>query len=195
MGNIFVVMGKSATGKDTIYKHLLLDSELDLKTVVTYTTRPIRSSEQNGVEYFFVTNEKWQLLFEEGKIIESRTYHTMLGDWHYFTVQDSQIDLSVANYVLISTLEGYEQIRKYYGETVVIPIYVEVEDGIRLQRAITREQKQKTPRYDEVCRRFLADQKDFSEENIECLGIIKRYQNVVLEDCLTEIVEDIKKLL
>ena len=53
MGKIFYVMGKSASGKDTIYKRL--HSRMpELKTVTMYTTRPIRDGEQNGVEYFFV---------------------------------------------------------------------------------------------------------------------------------------------
>ena len=53
MGKIFYVMGKSASGKDTIYKKL--HSRMpELKTVTMYTTRPIRDGEHNGVEYFFV---------------------------------------------------------------------------------------------------------------------------------------------
>ena len=49
MGKIFYVMGKSASGKDTIYKKLL-ERFPGLKTVVTYTTRPIRDGETEGVE-------------------------------------------------------------------------------------------------------------------------------------------------
>lgn len=53
MGKIFYLMGKSSSGKDTIFKALLSDGELSLKQIVPYTTRPIREGEQNGVEYFF----------------------------------------------------------------------------------------------------------------------------------------------
>ena len=53
MGKIFYVMGKSASGKDTIFKRLC--SRLSgYRTVKMYTTRPIRDGEHNGVEYFFV---------------------------------------------------------------------------------------------------------------------------------------------
>ena len=47
-------MGKSATGKDTIYKKLLQNDELKLRKIISYTTRPIREGEKDGVEYFFV---------------------------------------------------------------------------------------------------------------------------------------------
>ena len=193
MGKIFVVMGKSASGKDTVYKRLIQDKTLALKTVVPYTTRPIRAGETDGVEYYFVTDKQWAAWMSEQKIIESRTYHTMLGDWHYFTAADGQIQLDKHNYILIGTLEAYKQIRAYFGEETVVPVYIELEDGERLQRALNRERQQNSPRYDELCRRFLADMEDFSEENIRQCGIIKRYQNDTLENCVQEITGDIEE--
>ena len=46
-------MGKSSTGKDTVYKQLLKNPFLQLKKIVPYTTRPIRAGETEGEEYFF----------------------------------------------------------------------------------------------------------------------------------------------
>ena len=135
--------------------------------------------------------ETWQKLQDEDKVIESRTYHTVVGDWHYFTVDDGQIDLTGQDYLFISTLSGYEQLRKYYGEEVVLPLYVEVEDDQRLWRSICRERRQAKPNYDEVCRRFLADQQDFSETEIARARIQKRYKNTDLEDCVKMIATDI----
>lgn len=192
MARIYIVMGKSATGKDTIYKKLLDSEELHLKTAVMYTTRPIRKSEENGVEYYFVDEDTLEELKKQDKIIEHRSYATIHGTWHYFTVNDGQIDLEKADYLMIGTLETYDQIRKYYGEDKVIPIYIEVEDGIRLTRAIRREQKQEEPKYAEMCRRYLADDEDFSEQNLKKYGINKRYQNMDMNICLSQIIEDIK---
>ena len=73
------------------------------------------------------------------------------------------------------------------------PVYIEVPDGIRLLRSVKREENQKKPNYREVCRRYLADEKDFSEENLERLGITKRYQNTDMEMCLEEILRDLDK--
>ena len=58
MSKIFFVSGKSCSGKDTIFNILKQSEELNLKTVVGHTTRPMRVGEQDGVEYFFVDEEK-----------------------------------------------------------------------------------------------------------------------------------------
>ncbi len=192
MARIFIVMGKSATGKDTIYKKLLEREELELKTAVMYTTRPKRHSEVNGVEYHFVEEATLLELKRQNKIIEHRSYETVHGTWHYFTVNDGQIDLEKADYLMIGTLETYVQIREYFGKDKVIPIYIEVEDGARLLRALKREQKQDQPKYAEMCRRYLADEEDFSEENLQKCGVEKRYSNIDIHQCLQEIEQDIK---
>lgn len=192
MSKIFVVMGKSASGKDTIYKRLLAEESLGLKTIVPYTTRPIRQGESDGVEYFFVTYEGMKELEAQGKIIECRCYHTVHGDWYYFTADDGQIDLETQDYLMITTLVGYEKIRDYYGKDKVIPLYIEVEDGLRLERALKREQQENNHKYAEMCRRFLADSEDFSEDNLKAAGIAKRYENIDFELCLSEVLADIE---
>lgn len=194
MGRVYVLIGKSSSGKDTIYKMLQDDMQLNLKTVVGYTTRPIREGEKNGREYFFVSEEERQALLNAGKVVESRTYHTVHGDWHYFTADDGQISVQEedsGDALFISTLAGYEGLCAFYGTGRICPIYIEVEDGIRLKRAIEREMVQKNPKYQELCRRFLADSEDFSEERLLAAGITKRYQNNDLEACFREIKEDI----
>lgn len=187
MAKIFVVMGKSATGKDTIYKTLASDLSLNLREIVIYTTRPIRKGEQDGVEYHFVTEEELKRLQGDGKVIEHRSYKTVHGVWHYFTVNDGQIQLEQENYIIIGTLESYLQMVQYFGEEVVKPIYIEVENGERLTRALNREKKQEKPRYEEMCRRFLADETDFSEENIKKARIQKRFKNRSLQRCIKEV--------
>ena len=124
---------------------------------------------------------------EEGRIVELRAYDTVYGIWKYFTVDDGNIQLDKENYILIGTLEAYTKIRDYYGAEYVVPIYIEVEDGERLLRAIAREKSQDVPKYEEMCRRFLADAKDFSEENLIAAGIERRFVNVELADTLTKV--------
>lgn len=187
MGRIFYLMGKSSTGKDSFYKQLISDEKLGLKNIVMYTTRPIRAQERNGEEYFFVNDEVLARLEAAGKVIEKRSYDTIHGIWNYFTVCDDQIDLENHNYVIIGTLESYVASKKYFGEGVLVPVYIEVDDGVRLQRALDRERAQDHPKYREMCRRYLADSDDFSEENIVEAGIEKRFENDVFEKCLEEI--------
>ena len=203
MGKIFVVMGKTSSGKDTVYKRVLdaliaEQGDAAPKTVVIYTTRPMRPGETNGVEYFFATEEQLQSLREQGKVIEERCFHTVHGPWYYFTVNDGQINLESHSYLMINTLAGFEMIRNYYSNSdndIVIPIYIEADPKDRLIRYINRESLQKNPNYKEVCRRFLADEEDFAEEELERLGITRRYFNRDLDACCKEIEEDVKTLL
>lgn len=193
MGKIFYLMGKSSTGKDSFYKQLIEDEALGLQKIVMYTTRPIRAQEKNGEEYFFVNDEKLARLEAAGKVIERRSYNTVHGVWHYFTVNDEHLNLEISDYVVIGTLESYVATKKYFGEDVLVPIYIEVDDGVRLQRALDRERAQDKPKYREMCRRYIADSDDFSEENIAQAGITKRFENDVFETCLEEIIAYIRQ--
>lgn len=192
MGKIFFVMGKSASGKDTIYNRLLKDDKLGLRSIVLYTTRPMRSGETDGETYHFVDEECLASYEKENRVIELRAYNTVYGVWKYCTVDDGKIDAE-NNYLVIGTPESYEGFLKYFGNDRIVPIYIEVEDGVRLKRAIDRESLQAKPGYEEVCRRFLADAKDFSEDKILNLNISKRYNNEDIDVCYDEIRNDILK--
>ena len=194
MGKIFYIMGKSSSGKDSIYRQLEGNQELGLKRLVIYTTRPIRDGEVNGREYFFADENKLKEFRRNGKLIEARTYQTVYGPWTYFTADDGQVSVGNDSYLGIGTLESFVRLREYYGNEVMWPIYIEVEDGERLERALAREKTQEVPKYEEMCRRFLADQNDFSEENILKAGIWKRFENRNLDECVKEIVNYIKSV-
>jgi guanylate kinase len=192
MGKIFYVMGKSSSGKDSLYRALLNHPELQLKRIVLYTTRPIRAGEKDGEEYHFVGEKELEALDQAQKVIELRSYDTVQGIWKYFTVDDG-IDLSSRDYLAIGTLVSYKKTAAYYGQEKVVPLYIEVEDGERLMRAIQREQTQVHPDYEELCRRFLADCADFSEEKLNDAKITRRFSNGgALEDCVREAAEYIK---
>ena len=193
MGNIFCIIGKSSTGKDTLYQRLLDQEDLALKQIVSYTTRPIRAGEIEGMEYHFCSRQTKEELIAAGKVIELRSYHTCHGIWDYFTVDDGQIDLTRQDYLIIGTLESYSRIREYFSADKVIPIYIEVEDGVRLQRALDRERSQANPKYEEMCRRFLADAEDFSAEKIREAGIEHIFYNQELDRTLAEIAGYIKR--
>ena len=191
MGKIFYLMGKSASGKDTIYKKVK-EQLPELKTIVIYTTRPIREGEQDGVEYFFVDNNRLQELQEAGKVIELREYNTVHGIWKYFTADDGQFDRE-DHLIAIGTLESYVQLKKYFGDEKLVPIYIEVEDGLRLERALARERQQREPKYEELCRRFLADAADFSVDKLKEAGINQKYFNIDMDKCIDEIVLGIRE--
>ena len=187
MGKLFYIMGKSSTGKDTIFKDVSEREELGLRNLVMYTTRPIREKETDGVD-------EADELQRQGKIIELRAYHTVHGIWKYFTVDDEHTDLEHYDYIAIGTLESYVKLKEYYGDGKVIPIYIEVDDGNRLERALKRERKPQNRKFEEMCRRFLADAEDFSEENLQKAGITKRFCNDnEREECMQEIADYIRQ--
>lgn len=193
MGKIYCVMGKSSSGKDTVYKKLK-EQYKEFRLIVPYTTRPIREGEKDGVEYYFVDPEQFRAMKEDGKVIESRSYNTKCGIWTYFTADDGQIDLSAADYLLIGTLVSYQALREYFREEAIVPVYLEVEDGLRLARALERERRQEKPKYAEMCRRFLADEEDFSEENLIKSGITERFGNEDFTECLNKIQRYIEEI-
>ncbi|MCH5264312.1 MAG: guanylate kinase [Lachnospiraceae bacterium] len=188
MGRLYVFMGKSASGKDTLYR-TTMERHPELQAVVSYTTRPIRAGEKEGVEYHFVSVREMKQMEKEGRIVECRCYQTVKGPWYYFTAADGQIDFEKGDFCLISTLEGYGKIRDFYGRDRVVPVYIEVEDFTRMQRSLERERQQEMPCVAEVCRRFLADEEDFSREKLEAAGIgaKEHIKNETISEALCQI--------
>ncbi len=191
MGKIYYMMGKSSSGKDTLFK-MLKEAFPEFREIVLYTTRPRREGETDGKEYHFVADEILEEFQKAGKMIELRAYDTIHGIWKYATVDDGQVRLKEADYLSIGTLESYEKLQEYYGADRMVPLYIEVEDGERLFRALSRERMQEKPKYAEMCRRFLADTEDFSEDKLLKLGIQKKFINDDRNRCLNELIREIR---
>lgn len=187
MNRIFILLGKSSSGKDSIFQEIIKSHGNSLRTVVPYTTRPMREGEVDGKEYHF-TDEKGFFAFKEaGKIIEDRQYDTVQGIWRYFTVDDGSFD-SDGDLLLIGTVDSCISIREYFKDRKeVLPLYIECDDGDRLIRAVNREKKRSVPQYRELCRRFLADEEDFSEERIAAAKIAAGFFNRDLKECVSEV--------
>lgn len=195
MANFIYIMGKSASGKDTIYKRI--KEQIDVKTYVLYTTRPIRTGEQEGVDYHYVSDEQMLKFKQEGKVIESRTYRTVKGPWTYATIADEQLEQN-GDILTVGTLESYNKIKEYYEDkedTKLLPVYITIDEEERRKRALEREKKQKNPNYEEVERRIKADNIDFSEENLKKAGIGQNetFENYDLDKCVESIVTYIQK--
>jgi guanylate kinase len=181
LDKIYIILGKSSSGKDTIFKKII--EKCDLSPIVYYTTRPIRKNEVDGREYFFVDEKTINNFETNGRLIERRDYDTVNGLWTYATVFDDQF-LSQKNGIIVLPPKAYFSFKEYFGDDKIEPIYIHVDDGIRLRRAIERDEKQKVPNYAETCRRFLADEKDFSGLNFE-----HTFENIILDDCVEEIIK------
>ena len=194
MNRIFYLIGKSSTGKDTILSALLHDPALGLSEIVQYTTRPIRDGEEEGREYHFITMEESLRLRDQGKVVEERVYQTVHGPWKYMFVDDGQLECGTGDFIAVGTVESYVKVRDYFGDGVVVPIYIYVETGERLKRALNRERIHDNPKYAEMCRRFLADEQDFSDEKLRAAGLIddggqyrNGFENVTLFDTIQSV--------
>lgn len=75
----------------------------------------------------------------------------------------------------------------------MVPLYLEVSDETRLLRSIDRERQQASPKYAEICRRFLADEEDFKPENLLRLNIVHPYNNEDSEESKLQIVRKIQE--
>ena len=193
MAKIICLLGKSCSGKDTIYKKLIADESLDLVPLVTYTTRPLRSGEQEGREYHFTDEAGFNALKEHGKVIEDRSYDTVYGLWRYFTVDDGTFNPDGKNVIAAAgTIPAYIRLRDHFGADNIVAAMIETDDGIRLERAMRREKKQAAPRYKEMCRRFITDSEDFDEEKLSAAGITNIFMN---NDDLAECVDKVKEFI
>ncbi len=159
--SITIIIGKSGSGKDTLLKKMVAEGKTP---IVSYTTRPMRVGEVDGVDYHFVSHDEFQYLIESNQLTEYRTYTTAVGGkrdtWFYGS---PRLDLG-KDYVGVLTPEGAIPFIKAYGKSVEI-IYMQVSDEIRRARAIKRGSFDET----EWQRRLAADEKDFSEEVISNL--------------------------
>ncbi len=194
MGKIFCIIGKSSSGKDTIYRKLLSKKELHLQKNVMYTTRPMRNGEQDGIDYYYVDIPFFQQAKLENRVVESRIYQTVYGPWTYFTMSD-HFDLEKNDYLVVNTLEGFLSLKKYFGENQIIPLYVYIPDILRLERALHREKKEAKPKVKELCRRFLQDEIDFSNEKLALAQIPNEncFENINFDECLYQITSKIEE--
>ena len=106
----------------------------------------------------------------------------------------SQSSLSLYDILLDHpAIKEYFEIK--YKKNVVVPIYIEITDKERMHRAIIREDSQESPKYKELCRRYLADDIDFSEDLLSEANIKRRFSNMNGDNCFKEICEFIQEII
>ena len=168
---ISIFCGMSSSGKTHLSKEYLKEHN-NSQLIVTYTTRPMRPNEINGIDYHFVSDNMFDVLKLTGKLIEQREYNTVDGLWRYGTgwfINDWD-----SEFVGVFDLTGTEAIIKAYPNAEIVVNYVHVPENIRRERAIKR------GGFDlaEWERRLKADEEDFSEEKLAHLNdVLRQYGN------------------
>lgn len=182
---LLVLCSKSSCGKDSILKELTIHHGFN--ACISHTTRPIRNeTEQDGVDYYFVTNEKFYEMESNGEFAETRCYNTYWNNestiWHY-GISRREIE-NKPNPVVILDLKGVNQLADVIGRGNMIVIYIDVMDSIRELRAKKRgnfSQKEWT-------RRFKDDNIVFSEDNVN-KTVDHRVMNYDFDICIDRILE------
>lgn len=148
---VIAICGKSGSGKDTIMKKLVQVKPDIFHSVVSYTSRNKRSGEKEGVDYNFISREKFAELIIKGEMLEV----TEFNDWLYGTGVNSLVDDKIN--IGVYNPEGIEYLAQS-TEINLMVFYITADDKIRLMRSLTREDN---PNVDEIIRRFGTDKTDF----------------------------------
>lgn len=148
---LLALFGESSAGKDSI-QHWLEHNLKNTHSIVSYTTRPPREYEIEGREYHFISDIKFKTLIESNKMLE----YTKFNNWYYGTyineLDKNKINIGVFN------PEGIRNILSH-NDIDILPVWIKASEKTRLLRSLKREAY---PNCTEICRRFLADQDDFS---------------------------------
>lgn len=137
-GKIFVLCGKSASGKDTLLCKILgtAGTNKTIGSLPSVTTRPMRPGEQEGKEYNFVTDEVFEQLVREGTITCAKAFETSRGTYKYGKLLPS---MSLSDDVItIGDIDCIKELRKTYGAENVIGVYLTASTACRHTRALMR---------------------------------------------------------
>lgn len=140
-GSLFVVSGPSGTGKTTILRRVL-DSRRDLCFSVSYTTRAKRPGEEEGKDYFFVSEEQFEARISNGEFIEwARVHDNLYGTSREYV--DSRLDAGI-DVVLDIDVQGALNVQKERPKAVYVfiapPSYDELKNRLETRGTENAEQ-------------------------------------------------------
>ena len=158
MKKIIVLLGASATGKDTVAKHI--SEKYNIPMAISYTTRPMRSNETQGVEYYFISDGEMHEKFKNGEVIEHTSYYIQSEDVSY-TYANVIEEFEKGDYVLtILNPHGLYQFNKSQYKDNLVSIMLNCDARVRLIRSLNRDENVNV---NEVLDRFRRDELDFIE--------------------------------
>lgn len=160
-----VIIGKTNSGKSTL-------ADFFPHKIITYTTRPMRRNEVDGIDYHFVSDEIFDYLKECGVFAETTSYKTAFGIWQYGSAKR---DYEQNDDVIILNPRGLKAIKKAGIKCFVV--YIKITEEEILKRASLRGDN-----HEEVLRRIKADNEDF--EGIE------EYCDLILDTDRPEVLKE-----
>lgn len=194
MRKIFAIIGKASTGKDTLTS--MLGEVLEMPIALSFTTRPMRTGEKQGVEYNFISDEVFWDLHGNNSLAEYTSYEVASGEtWHYGLTRE---ELEKGEYILvIVNPDGLEQLKEIYGNKIC-SILIDAPADVRIKRYLDRDEVTET-KAEECCRRFLVDQKDFkylsTDYTVNNVGdlkeVFKSLENIVRRELSKDLLDKV----
>lgn len=176
--SLLVLIGKSASGKDTIANKLV--DEYGYKRLVTYTTRPMRQNEVQDVTYHFISEDDFKEKIDSGFFLEYRKYLTEQGIWFYGSAKkDYELD---EKHISILTPEGVQSLQSKGINPIVIYIYAN-------QQTIKDRLAKRGDDKDEAERRMKADNVDFRGAEMLANRIIYNNEGKELSEVINEVLK------
>lgn len=129
MGKLLVLCGPSGSGKSS------LADQLPIPRLITATTRPPRSNEVNGVDYFFKTRKEFERMIEAGELVEHATY-----DGHLYGIPMSEVRKVIngdSTAAVVVELEGVKVLKQEFSSDVVV-VHLDIDDDTLLKRLVKR---------------------------------------------------------
>lgn len=129
-GKLFIISGASGVGKSTVLKKVM-DGRSDLQFSVSATTRPPRPGEQEGVSYYFVTNEQFGKMIAEDAFLEYDAHNN-----NYYGTPAQQVEDKLQNGHVILDIEpvGAFNIQKKRPDATLI--FIEAPSWEELERRL-----------------------------------------------------------
>lgn len=171
---MIILIGESASGKSTIEKELV---RYGIPKIISYTSRPIRKNEVNGIDYHFISKEEFEKKIKDGFFAEKTKYN----DWYYGIAKNDCIDKSVA----VVEPHGFRQLNSM-SDLDIVSFYIKVSQHERLIRIAKRGDN-----IMEIFRRIISDQGVFQGIDEEVDFVI---ENIDLENATSEIVEILRSI-
>jgi len=168
---MIILVGESASGKSTIEKQLVKNG---LNKIISYTTRPMRDGEFDGVDYHYISEMKFKDYLNKNFFAE----YTIYNGWYYGIAHEDCLD----NSVCVVEPHGFRQLLKI-KDLHIKSFYIQVPERVRLKRMVDRGDNLM-----EVFRRIFSDQGLFQFIDKEVDFVVN---NIAINDCLQEVLNKI----
>lgn len=179
-GDLIIISGTTCAGKGTVIRNLL-ERNKNMELSISYTSRPMRGGEVEGVDYYFITHEDFEEKIKNNEFLE----YAKVRYGEYFGTPKKEIEKTLEkgkDVILEIDVQGAKQIKERFPETILIfimaPSFTEIKRRIKARGLENNEQ---------IIDRFKTAYKEINE--------IPKYNYVVVNDEVDTAVKKVEAIL